>query len=87
MFRLIHLARCLKLVVADMPAHVNHEDIKRNIVLAETAHQFIQFLIGVIPIPRPPRAECKARRQRNAPRDLHVIAQRLAVVVAVAEEV
>ena len=40
-------------------------------------HQLIEFLVAVGPVARPPRAEGKPRRQRNAAGDAHIIAQRL----------
>ena len=61
--------------------------IERRVVLAEAADDLIDLLIAVGPVARPPRAEGEARRQRNAPGDAHIIAERLAIVVAVAEEV
>ncbi len=70
-----------------MPVHVDHEDIERRVVLAEAADDLFDLLIAVGPVARPPRAEGEARRQRNAAGDAHIVAERLVVVVAVAEEV
>ena len=53
----------------------------------EAAHKIVEFLVGVGPITRPPRAEGKLGRQRDASGDLHVIAERLFVLVSVAEEI
>ncbi len=73
--------------LADVPVHVDHQHIERHIVLVEAAHQLVQLLVAVSPVARPPRAEGKPRRQRNAPGHAHDNRQRLAVVVPVAEEV
>ncbi len=70
-----------------VPVHVDDQDIEGHVILAKTAHQIVEFLIGVGPIARPPRAEGEARRQRDAPGDENVIAQRLLVIVTIAEEI
>ncbi len=85
--RLVHLARGLELFPADVPAHVDDKHIQRHVVLVKTAHQLVEFLIGVVPVARPPCSESKPRGQRNPPGDLDVVAQRLAIVVPVAEEI
>ena len=85
--RLVHRAHGFQLLVAQVPVHVDHKHIERRIVLAESAHQFVQLLVAISPIARPPDAEGKARRQRDAAGDFDVVAKRLLVVVAVAEEV
>ena len=87
MARLVLFAARLELLAAEMPVHVDDEHIEGNIVLVEAADDLLDLLVGVGPVARPPRAEGETRRQRNAARDAHVIAKRLAVVVAVAEEV
>ncbi len=84
---LIHFARGLELLRADVPAHVDDQHVQRHIVFMEASHQFVEFLIAVVPVARPPRPEGKPRRQRDAPGYAHIVAQRLAVVVAVTEEV
>ena len=85
--RLVDLAFRLKLLLADVPAHVDDQNVERHIVFVEAADELVELLIGVIPVARPPRAEGKARRQRDAAGDFYEVAECLAVVVAVAEEV
>src|SRR5437763_373595 len=46
-----------------------------------------ELLVAIGPIPRPPRAKSKSRRQRNPAGNFGEIAQRLLVVMAVAEEI
>src|ERR1700693_2625405 len=70
-----------------MPIDINHEDIKRRVVLRESLDQLIELLVGVSPVSRPPGSECKARRQRYLSRHARVIIQSTLVVVAIAEEV
>src|ERR1700722_1632915 len=70
-----------------MPININHEDIKRGVVLMESLDQLIELLVGISPVSRPPGPECEARRQRNLSRHARVVIQSALVVVAVAEEV
>src|SRR5215471_14867326 len=48
-----------------MPVHVEHKDIERQVVVAESPYEFFEFLVAVGPVARPPRAERKSRRQRD----------------------
>ena len=70
-----------------MPAHIDHQHIERHIVGFEAVHQRVELLIAVRPEARPPASESEARRQRNASRDLHKVAEGSLVVVPVAKEV
>ena len=63
--------------MSDVPVHVDDQDVERNVVLAKAADQFVEFLVAVGPVARPPRAEGEARRQRNSAGDADVIAERL----------
>ena len=85
--RLVGFTLRLQLFVLDVPIHVDHEDVERCVVLAKSANDLFNLLIAVGPVARPPRAECEARRKRNASRDAHIIAEGFMVVVSVAEEV
>ena len=48
----------------------------------EAAYQLVKFLVGVVPVARPPCAEGKARRKWDAAGHTDIIAERLAIVVA-----
>jgi len=85
--RLVLLAARLKLFIAEMPIHVDDENIERYVVLVEAADDLFDFLVGVGPVARPPGAKSEPGRQRDAARDPHIITERLAVVMTVAEEV
>ena len=85
--RLIHRAHRPQLLIAHVPVHVDDQHIQRRVILPEVPHQLVESLVGIRPIPRPPDAERKPRRQRNAPGHAHKIAQRLLVVVPVTEKV
>jgi hypothetical protein len=70
-----------------VPVHIDDEDVERDVVFVEAADQLVEFLVAVSPVARPPGAEGKARGQGDAAGDFDVVAESLAVVVAVAEEV
>src|SRR5580704_1435267 len=74
-------------VECGMPIDVNHEDVKRRVVLMESSNQLIELLVCISPVSGPPGPECKPRRQRNLSRHARVIVESALVVVAVAEEV
>src|SRR5271170_1442679 len=76
-----------QLLLVDVPIHINHKDVERHSVLTEAFDDIVEFLVGVGPVARPPRAEGEAWRQRNPSGDAHIIAQRLLIVVAIAEKV
>ena len=85
--RLIDLSGGLELLAADVPAHVDDEDVERHVVLVEAADELVEFLVGVSP-----SSATTMRRRRSAAaaecgRRPHEVAEGLAVVVAVAEEV
>src|SRR5438105_2150944 len=44
-----------------MPVHVDDEHVKRNIVLPESAHEILELLIAIRPVPRPPGAKRNSR--------------------------
>ena len=85
--RLIHRAHGSQLLIAHVPVHVDHHHIQRRVILPEVVHQLVELLVGIRPVPRPPHSEREPRRQRNPPRHAHKIAQRLFVIVSVAEKV
>src|SRR5450631_1129162 len=70
-----------------VPIHVNDQHIERDIVVAEAMHQVLELLVAVGPVARPPCAEGKARRQRDASGNFGVVGERLLVIVAVAKEI
>jgi hypothetical protein len=70
-----------------VPAHVDDEDVERDIVLVEAFDELVELLVGVVPVARPPCAEGEARRERNAAGYADEVAESFAIVVAVAEEV
>src|SRR4051812_38091759 len=63
------------------------EDVERYVARLISTHEFVQLLIAIGPIARPPVAECIAWRQRDAAGHLYEVSERLAVGVTVAEEV
>ena len=85
--RLIFLLRKPAQAERLVPLHIDDQHVERHVVLVKTVHEFVEFLVGVGPITRPPRAEGEARRQRNGPGDLDEVGERLLVVVAIGEEV
>jgi hypothetical protein len=85
--RLVHLALGLELLVAEVPVHVNDQHVERRIVLAEAAHQFVELLVAIVPVARPPCAEGEARRKRDAADDMHEVSESLVVILSVAKEV
>src|SRR5271156_3033619 len=70
-----------------MPVDINYENVERGVVLMKSPNQLIELLIRIGPVSRPPRPECKPRRERNLSRHARVIVESALVVVAVAEEV
>jgi hypothetical protein len=48
--RLIDFACGLKLFLADVPTHIDDENVERHVVFVEAADQLIEFLVGVVPV-------------------------------------
>jgi hypothetical protein len=84
---LVDFAQSGELLFADMPTHIDDKDVQGNVVFMEAFDELVEFLVGVVPVARPPGAEGEARRKGNAAGNFDVIAQSPAVVVSVTEEV
>ena len=87
LLRLVHFAERLELGCADVPGGVEVDDIEGHITVTKSLDEVVDLLVRVVPPAGPPRAEGIARRQRDAAGDADVIAQRLAIIVTVAEEI
>ncbi len=85
--RLVFLALGHKLLLVDVPVHVDDQYVERHTVLVKAGDNVVEFLVAVGPIARPPSPEGEARRQRDPSRNPNIVAECLFVVVAVAEEV
>src|SRR6185437_9158123 len=85
--RLICFVPGFKLFAADVPAHIDDEDVEWGGVFAEAADQVVQFLIAVGPVARSPYSEGEARRERDASGNAGEVLQGLAIEMSVAEEV
>src|SRR5579859_1814994 len=70
-----------------VPVHVDHEHIERNIILAKALHEIVELLIAVRPVTGPPSPKSEPWRQWDLARDSREIGQCLLVVVAISEEI